>query len=188
MDETELDLARRAAAGEAAAFEAIMRRHNRMLFRAARAILRDEVEAEDCLQSAYLLAFRSMGSFAGRSKLSTWLTRIVINEALGRARRLARHGVMVPIEEQGDDTAAAALACAGATPEEEAIRGDVRRSVLTQIDALPDRLKAVFVLRAVRELSVGETAQALGITGGTVRTRFFRARNQLRKALAGAFA
>lgn len=186
MDENELGLASRAAAGDTAAFEAIMRRHNRMLFRTARAILRDDAEAEDCLQSAYLLAFRSMGRFAGRSQLSTWLTRIVINEAIGRARKLARRDAMAPIGELDDD--AAALASDSAAPEREAIRGELRRSLQKRIEALPGSLRAVFVLRAVEELSVAETAHALGITDGAVRVRFFRARDRLRRALEGAFA
>lgn len=89
-DETDLGLAQRAAAGEAGAFERIMRKNNRMLFRAARAILHDDTEAEDCVQQAYLLAYRAMGKFSGQSRLSTWLARIVIDEAIARSE-CARH-------------------------------------------------------------------------------------------------
>lgn len=187
MDENEMGVAHRAAAGDTAAFETIMRQHNRMLFRAARSILRDDAEAEDCLQSAYLLAFRSMDRFAGRSKLSTWLVRIVINEAIGRSRKLARREAMVPIGELGDEDSLS-LASPRAMPEQEAIRGEMRRSMQKRIDALPRSLRQVFVLRALEELSVEETARALGITGAAVRIRFFRARGRLRRALAGAFA
>src|SRR5262245_23664423 len=91
-------LARRIAGGDLGAFETIMRRHNRMLYRIARSIVRDDAEAEDCLQSAYLLAYQSIATFAGYAKLSTWLARIVINEALGRKRRAARRGVVIPLE------------------------------------------------------------------------------------------
>lgn len=184
-DETDLGLARRVAAGETAAFEPIMRRHNRMLFRAARAILHDDTEAEDCLQSAYLLAFRSMGMFAGDSKLSTWLARIVINEAIGRSRRIARRGVVAPIENPADDDAHGLELVSGAAgPEEESMRNEMRRLIEQRIDALPDPFRAVFVLRGVQEMSVEETAQVLGIPEATVRTRFFRARGLMREALA----
>ena len=184
-DETDLGLARRVAAGETAAFEPIMRRHNRMLFRAARAILHDDAEAEDCLQSAYLLAFRAMGKFVGDSKLSTWLARIVINEAIGRSRQIARRGVVVPMENPADDEAPhLELVSGSAGPEDESMRNEMRRLIEQRIDALPDPFRAVFVLRAVEEMSVEETAQVLGIPEATVRTRFFRARGLMREALA----
>lgn len=184
-DETDLGLARRAAAGEDSAFERIMRRHNRMLYRAARAIVRDDAEAEDCLQSAYLLAYRAMGSFAGQSRLSTWLARIVINEAIGRSRRIARQGVQVPIDRPADSDAPALTLVSGTQgPEEETMRAEIRRLIERRIDALPEPFRVVFVLRAVEELSVGEAATLLGIPEATVRTRFFRARGLLREALA----
>jgi RNA polymerase sigma-70 factor (ECF subfamily) len=183
-NDTDPGLARRVAAGETAAFEAIMRRHNRMLFRAARAILHDDTEAEDCLQSAYLLAFRSIGRFAGQSKLSTWLARIVINEAIGRSRRIARRGVEVPIGHPHDDAPRLGLAAESAGPEEQAMRNEMRRLVEARIDALPEPFRVVFVLRAVEDLSVEEAAAVLGIPEATVRTRFFRARGMLREALA----
>jgi RNA polymerase sigma-70 factor (ECF subfamily) len=188
MDEIELGLARRAASGDTGAFEAIMRTHNRMLYRTARAILRDDAEAEDCLQSAYLLAFRSMGRFEGRAKLSTWLTRIVINEAIGRSRKLARWKAAVPIGEVGDEADALPLGCHPAMPEQEAMRSEMRRSLQERIEALPQSLRQVFVLRALEEMNVAETARALGITGGAVRVRFCRARSRLRKALAGTLS
>src|SRR5437868_14692793 len=91
-------LVSRAAAGDARAFEALMRRHNRMLFRAARAILRDDAEAEDALQEAYMQAYRSLGEFRGEAQISTWLARIVANEALMRLRKQARRAEIVPID------------------------------------------------------------------------------------------
>lgn len=184
-DEGELDLARRAAAGEIAAFERIMRSHNRMLYRAARAILHDDAEAEDCVQSAYLSAYRALGAFAGDSKLSTWLARIVINEAIGRSRRIARRGIVVSIDHPAEENAPVhALVSGAAGPEEEAMRGELRRLIERRIDALPDTFRAVFVLRALEDLSVEETAALLAIPESTVRTRFFRARGLLREALA----
>src|SRR5436309_11407228 len=92
------ELAGRAAHGDSAAFEALMRRHNRMLFRTARAILRDDAEAEDALQEAYLQAYRSLGRFRGEARLSTWLARIVANEALMRLRKQARRAEIVPMQ------------------------------------------------------------------------------------------
>ncbi len=192
----DLELARSAAAGDHGAFARIMRANNRALFRTARAILHDDAEAEDCVQAAYLLAYRGLGAFAGQSQLSTWLTRIVVNEAIARARRVARRGVVVPIGAPGDDGAIDALASSAAGPEDEAMRAELRRLIERRIDALPEAFRAVFVLRALEELPVEETAAALGIPEATVRTRFFRARGLLREALArdidqsleGAFA
>jgi RNA polymerase sigma-70 factor (ECF subfamily) len=184
-DDSDLGLARRVAAGEAVAFERIMRRHNRMLFRAARAILHDDAEAEDCLQTAYLLAYRAIGKFAGDSRLSTWLARIVINEAIARSRRIARRGVEVPIDQPADADAPALTLVSGAPgPEEEVMRDEMRRLIEKRIDALPEAFRLVFVMRAVEEMSVEETAAMLAIPEATVRTRFFRARGLMRDALA----
>jgi len=185
QDETDLGLAQRAAAGDAAAFERIMRKNNRMLFRTARAILHDDTEAEDCLQTAYLLAYRAMGKFSGQSKLSTWLARIVINEAIGRSRAIARRGATIPIDGAGGpDTPYLQLASDTAGPEEETMRAEMRRLIEQRIDALPEPFRVVFVLRGVEEMSVEETAAVLGIPEATVRSRFFRARGLLREALA----
>jgi RNA polymerase sigma-70 factor (ECF subfamily) len=187
-EESDLALATRIAAGDARAFEQIMRRHNRMLFRMARSILRDDSEAEDCLQSAYLTAYRSMTTFAGRAKLSTWLARIVINEALGRKRRTARHGVVIPLHDatNADELADASTdpATEAPGPERTAVQRELGALIERRIDALPDVFRRVFVLRAVEELSVEETADLLDIPAATVRTRFFRARSLLREALA----
>jgi RNA polymerase sigma-70 factor (ECF subfamily) len=118
-------------------------------------------------------------TFRGQSKLSTWLVRITANEALMRRRRDARAPVAAA------DVAPDDLACDRAGPEGEAQRGEMRRLLETHIDALPDPYRAVFMLRAVEELSVGETAAALGIPDATVRTRYFRARGLLREWMAG---
>lgn len=198
-DDSDRALARRVAAGDLSAFERIMRRHNRMLYRAARSILRDEAEAEDCLQSAYLLAYRAIATFSGGAKLSTWLARIVINEALGRKRRAAGRGVVIPLDGTADGEAPpahAALAADTPGPETEAMRQELAALIERRVDALPEAFRAVFVLRALEELSVEETAALLDIPEATVRTRYFRARSLLRESLArevdaaldGAFA
>ena len=159
--------------------EAIMRRHNRMMFRAARAILKDDAEAEEAVQDAYLKAFRAMGEFRGDSKLSTWLVRIAVNEALMRRRKLARSAEVVDLNmDMHMDTKEG--------PEHAAARGEVRVLLESRIDALPDAYRAVFMLRAVEELSVEETAAVLQIPEATVRTRLFRARSLLRAALAAS--
>jgi RNA polymerase sigma-70 factor (ECF subfamily) len=169
---SDAELVRRTRAGDTRAFEAIMRRHNRVLYRTARAILRDDAEAEDAVQEAYLRAYRGLEAFRGEAKLSTWLVRIAANEALMRRRRRPAAEV-VPMD---------------ATVELEAggEQGDhmLRQLLERKIDALPDDYRAVFMLRAVEELSVEETAAALGIPEATVRTRLFRARGLLRESLA----
>jgi RNA polymerase sigma-70 factor (ECF subfamily) len=175
------------ADGDKRAFEEVMRRHNRVLFRTARAILRDDAEAEDALQDAYIQAFRSMDSFRGASKLSTWLVRIVVNQALMRRRKRARTAQVIAIREDDGrslEHVEEDQMSEREGPERTAGRAELRRLLEARIDSLPDAFRAVFVLRAVEELSVEETAAALGIPEATVRTRFFRARSLLREAFS----
>jgi RNA polymerase sigma-70 factor (ECF subfamily) len=182
------ELAGKIASGDHTAFEVLMRRHNRMLYRTARAILRDDADAEDALQLAYLHAYESIGGFRSEAKLSTWLTRIVANEALMRLRRRGRESLVIPIESTaGEDESPADLADTDSTsgrPEAQAIRGEMRALIERRIDALPEIFRTIFVLRALEELSVEETAACLEIPEATVRTRFFRARSLLRETLA----
>ena len=165
-----------------AAFAELMRRHNRLLYRTARAILRDDAEAEDAVQEAYLKVYGSLDQFRGDAKLSTWLVRIVANEALARVRKSGRRAEIAPIVT--DEGCNGVPDAKHEGPESRAERGELRRLLEAQIDALPDAYRSVFVLRALEELSVEETAQALGIPEATVRTRFFRARSELREALS----
>ena len=183
---SDAELARSIANGDTKSFEQMMRRHNRMLFRTARAILRDDAEAEDALQEAYLRAYRAIGTFRGEAKLSTWLVRIVVNEALARCRKQGRRAEIVPLRGGGRERGFKAESGIPAQDEPDATaeRGQMRQLLETQIDALPEAFRSVFVLRGVEELSVEETAAALGIPEATVRTRFFRARSQLREALS----
>ncbi len=173
-------------APDARAFEEIMRKHNRMLFRTARAILRDDAEAEDALQEAYVQAFRSMDTFRAESKLSTWLARIVANEALMRLRKTTRRAEIVPIDPSATSAELEQISDTDMTnaPESSIERKQVRRLLEAQIDTLPDTYRTVFMLRAVEELSVEETSAVLGLPPATVRTRFFRARSMLRESLA----
>lgn len=185
-------LARRIEAGDLPAFEQLMRRHNRALFRTARAILKDDGEAEDAVQEAYLHAYRSIAKFRGDARLGTWLTRIVANEAFGRLRKQGRRAAILPLHIDHDENARETTrdaqieseAPAMDRPDNVALRREMRHLIETRIDALPDTYRIVFVLRAVEELSVEETAASLGIPESTVRTRFFRARSLLRESLA----
>jgi RNA polymerase sigma-70 factor, ECF subfamily len=185
-DLTDIDLARRVAAGDHAAFESLMRRHNRALFRTARAILRDDAEAEDALQESYLRAYRTMGGYRGDARLSTWLARIVANEALMRLRKHARRSVIVPLQAGADIETIMENPEPGMNhgPEQSAQRAEMRKLLEQRIDALPGAYRSVFVLRAVEEYSVEETAAILEIPEATVRSRFFRARSLLREGLA----
>jgi RNA polymerase sigma-70 factor (ECF subfamily) len=161
-----------------------MRRHNRMLFRTARAILRDDAEAEDALQEAYMRAYGSLGEFRGEAQISTWLARIVANEALMRLRKRARRAAIVPIDASVPADEIDQVEMSMEKPDVAAERAQMRRVLESQIDALPDAYRAVFMLRAVEDLSVEETARVLELPPATVRTRLFRARAMLREALA----
>ena len=183
---TDAELAVLAAQGNVAAFESIMRRHNRLLFRTARSILKNDADTEDALQEAYLRAWRSLAGFRAEAKVSTWLVRIVVNEALGRLRR--RGAQVIPmdagidVDEQQDQPGVEDDA--DREPDRVAMRGELRAIMEKRIDTLPDAFRTVFMLRAVEELSVEETAAALEIPEATVRTRFFRARSLLREGLS----
>jgi RNA polymerase sigma-70 factor (ECF subfamily) len=180
------DLATRAAGGETEAIRALIKRYNQRLFRTARAILRDDAEAEEAVQDAWMKALRGLADFRHESQLSTWLTRVAANEALTRRRRLKRGAeVFVLAESMEPIPMEVPTDVPGAEdPEAQASRAEVRRMVEAKIDDLPEAFRVVFVLRAVEELTVEETAQVLDIPEATVRTRFFRARGLLRESIA----
>ena len=197
---SDVEIARRVAAGDRVAITGLMRRHNQTLYRTARSILKDDAEAEDCVQETYLSAFRAMTTFRGEAKLSTWLVRIAVNEAITRKRRIDRRGDVIWLA--GDagldiDTGNEAIMAQDTQmqPELDAVRQQTRQLIEAGIDRLPETFRAVFVLRAVEELSVDETAAALAIPAATVRSRYFRARSMLRdllehevdRSLQGAF-
>lgn len=183
------ELVVRAANGDQRAFESIMRRYNRLLFRTARSILKSDAEAEDALQEAYLSAWRALSTFRAASKLSTWLVRIVINESLGRLRR--RSAQVIPLEsvmEASDRNTQELMDEDEGDPDHQpdrlAMRSEMRRFIESRIDSLPEAFRTVFILRAVEELTVEETSAALQVPEATVRTRFFRARSLLREGLS----
>lgn len=165
--------------GDVQALERMMRQHNRRLFRVARGILRDDADAEDAVQEGYIQAHRALAGFRGEARLSTWLTRIIVNQALERRRRRTR----AP-SPSGDGSAPEPQdEVLAETPESLALRGELRRLIEASIDGLPEAHRSVFILRAVEGLSIEETALSLGISRANTKTRFLRARAQLREAL-----
>ena len=171
----------RVLAGETALFEILMRRYNQRLYRAARAILRDENEAEDVMQQAYVNAYGHLGQFDGRSKFSTWLTRIAVHEALARARRRGRYMTMDP-ENPPSIEFPAALA-APPDPERLAMARELGALMESAIDRLPDGTREVFVLRQLEGMRTDEVAETLSVSEAVVKTRLSRARGALRRDL-----
>ncbi|MCC7009479.1 MAG: RNA polymerase sigma factor [Acidobacteria bacterium] len=173
------DVVARVIGGDVALFEVLMRRHNEQVYRAARAILRDEREAEDVMQAAYVNAYTHLAQFDGRAKFSTWLTKIAVYDALARVRRRGRYTSL-------DDDSAGTIMPVTSTPDPErhAFSVELRRLIEAAVDALGDGYREVFVLRQVQGLDTAETAEVLGVSEEVVRTRFSRARHQLREALA----
>jgi RNA polymerase sigma-70 factor (ECF subfamily) len=182
------ELARRIAVGDRAAIRLVTERNNQRLFRAAWSILKQRDEAEDAVQSAYLSAFAAIGDFAGRASLSTWLTRIVINEALGRLRAARRRrarldaGSVVQLDEYREKLMRGSTS--GSAPDAALAREQIRARLEQAIAGLPDAFRHVFVLREVEGLSVEDAAEALDILPATVKTRHLRARRRLQEALA----
>jgi RNA polymerase sigma factor (sigma-70 family) len=181
----ELSVAQRVAGGEAAAFELLMRRYNRRLYRLARAALGDDAEAKDALQDAYLCAYRSMGRFRGEAALSTWLSRLVLNECSARRRRSLRRDNIVSIVSTDQSVEAlTSVPDSGESPHDHTARLQMRRAIERKVSELPEALRLVFMLRSIEELSVEETADTLLISPDAVRSRHFRAKGMLREALA----
>lgn len=181
---SEAELVRRARSGEREAFGAIMQRANQRLFRIARGVMRDDNEAEDVVQEAYVRAFSKMSEFRGEASVFTWLTSIVLNEANTRLRK-RRNVVGLEAIEAAQSRGAHIIMFpnADATPEQDAARTQIRSLLEAAIDDLPESFRLVFIMREVEECSVAETAQLLGVKEETVKTRLFRARRLLREAL-----
>ncbi|CDX57082.1 RNA polymerase sigma factor [Mesorhizobium plurifarium] len=181
----DMALVRRALARDPDAFRAIIKTHNQRLYRIARGVVRNDAEAEDVLQETYMRAFSSLGAFRGEASLSTWLSRIAINEALGRLRKRKRIVAMpgnpeaqiirFPLNQNdvnpGDD------------PERTMAQRQILGLVERATDSLPDVYRTVFVARVIEGLSIEETADLLGVKPETVKTRLHRARALVRKAL-----
>jgi RNA polymerase sigma-70 factor, ECF subfamily len=185
----------RVRAGETALYELLMRRYNQRLFRVIRSVLTNDLEAEDVLQEAWVRAYEHLDQFAGRASFSTWVTRIAFHEALSRTRRSKRwsplegpEGEIMPEVNRRQTTSE--------TPEAQAMRGELGQMLQAAVDTLPEIYRSVFVFREVEQLSTGETAECLGLSEETVKTRLHRSRALLRSelesrlgpAIAGAFS
>lgn len=179
------DLVRLVRARDALAVRVLTQRYNRRLYRVARSILRDEGEAEDVVQETYVRAFTSLDQFRGDASFGTWITRIAMNEALGRLRR---RRPTVDWESHGESFTQAEIinfpmSARTADPERTMAQGEIRQILENAIDALPDTFRAVFVARIVEGMSVEETAELCGLREETVKTRLHRARLLLRDGL-----
>jgi len=178
---SDVEVVTRVCSGETALFELLMRRHNQRIFRALRAVLRDDSEVEDAMQECYLRAYRQLSTFEQRSTVATWLTRIGVNLALDRRRRAGR---IVPLEPHALEKALGAAEVApGATPEDEYASRELADLLTEAIDELPDGYRAVFVMREIEGLGTRDTAESLGMEEATVKTRLHRARVRLRASL-----
>ncbi|TIM46528.1 MAG: RNA polymerase sigma factor [Mesorhizobium sp.] len=177
----EMQLVGRALAREGGAFHTIIKMHNQRLYRIARSLVRNDSEAEDIVQEAYVRAFAQLGDFRGESSLATWLSRIVINEALGRLRK-RRRTVAMPQNLQAE------IIKFPLNPSDDPERMMAQRQILELVeratDRLPDVYRTVFVARVIEGLSIDETAELLDVRPETVKTRLHRARALVRKALA----
>ena len=172
----------RVLAGETSVFEIVMRRYNQRLYRVARAILRNDSEAEDVMQDAYVRAYEHLDQLAGRAKFSTWLTRIAVHEALTRQRR-GRYQELEPMSEGDGGDPMDGFASMALNPEEQASNSQIRSLLEEAVEELPDAYRTVFMLRDVEEMSTTDTANVLEITEENVKVRLHRARALLRKSL-----
>ena len=175
---TDEEVVSRVLAGDTPLFEVLMRRHNERVYRAARAILRDDKEAEDVMQEAYVNAYAHLAQFDGRARFSTWLTKIAVYEALRRAKRSRRYE---PLDDRAEDTLMPVTP--SPDPEHQAFGGELRALIETAIDALGDGYREVFMLRQVQGLSTAETADILGVSDEVVKTRLSRARHAMQNHL-----
>src|ERR1700675_2913968 len=171
----------RVLAGETGMFEVVMRRHNQRLYSVPRAILRNDGEAEDVMQDAYLRSYEHLDQFAGRAKFSTWLTRIAVHEALARQRRGNRYQELEPISEREGDPMDR-FASLTPDPELQASNSEIRRLLEEAVEKLPDAYRTIFMLRDVEDMSTTDAAEVLEITEDNVKVRLHRARALLRKS------
>ncbi|NNG68350.1 RNA polymerase sigma factor [Rhizobium laguerreae] len=193
---SDVDLVPLAKMGDESAIRTIVQRHNQRLFRTARAVIRNDWEAEDVVQAAYTKAFTNLAAFRGEAQLSTWLTRITLNEALGRVRARKNTTGLKEIDMQmtapGGEVLQFPSSLSATDPETELSRSQARHLLENAVDELPDDFRAVFVLRDVEGMSTEEAASYLGIRPETAKTRLHRARKMMRQSierkLSGAFS
>jgi RNA polymerase sigma-70 factor, ECF subfamily len=178
--DSDAEIIQQVLAGNTALFELLMRRYNERIYRAARSIVRDEQEAEDVMQQAYVNAFTHLRQFNGSAQFSTWLTRIAINEALARVRRQGRYEAL---DDDLSNVEPFMSTNPVPNPERQAFVGELRGLLEWAIDTLPDGMREVFVLRDVEGLSTAEVAESLEVSEDVVKTRLSRGRAALRRAL-----
>jgi RNA polymerase sigma-70 factor (ECF subfamily) len=188
---TDEEVVARVRGGDTPLFEVLMRRNNQRLYRAVRAVLRDETEAEDVMQQAYVSAFTHLDQFAAQAKFSTWLLRIGVNEALGRLRQRHRHLELADEGDEGDNLGPLPMEALMPTPEDRAANRELASLLERTIDELPGLYREVFMLRLVEGLDTAETAAVLDLGQEAVKQRLHRARGmvqQLIEARLGASA
>lgn len=175
------EIVARVCAGEHHLFELLMRRHNRQIYRAARAIVHDESETEEVMQDSYVRAYEHLSEFEGRSRFSTWLTRIALHEAFARSRRRKR---FEPLDSSTGEQESRATDARD--PEQQTSDSEMRGLLETAVGALPENYRVVFILREVEGMKGAEVAECLGLREATVKTRLFRARARLQDLLVAS--
>jgi RNA polymerase sigma-70 factor, ECF subfamily len=178
----DLEVVDRVRAGETGLYELLMRRYNQRLYRTIRSVVTDETEAEDVLQESWVRAYEHLSQFSGQAHFATWVTRIAFYEALARNRKSKR---WTPLENQAGEIMPEAnrTLTTSATPETQAMQGQLGQMLQAAVDALPEAYRSVFVLREVEQLSTSETAECLGLSEEAVKTRLHRSRALLRRDL-----
>ena len=176
------EIVKRVLAGDTALFEVLMRRHNRRIYRVARAIVKDESEIEDVMQQTYVAAYTHLEQFAGAARFVTWLTKIAVNEALARVRQSARLVRIDPNVEHGEERMRE-LATEESNPERQAACRELGKLLELSIDTLSHEHRTVFVLREVEGLSTAEVAECLDVSEDVVKARLSRGRAALRRLL-----
>jgi RNA polymerase sigma-70 factor (ECF subfamily) len=179
---SDADVVNRVRAGEVGLYEMLMRRYNQRLFRVIRSVVTNDSEAEDILQEAWVRAYEHLNQFEGRASFSTWITRVAFYEALARLRKSKR---MRPLERPGGEIMAEVerRRTTSETPEAQAIRGELARTLEAAVDALPESYRSVFVLRELEHISTSDTAACLELSEEAVKTRLHRSRALLRHDL-----
>ena len=182
---SDADVVKRVLAGDRGMFEILMRRHNQRAYRVARAVLKHEDEVEDVMQQAYINAFAHLSQFQERSQFSTWLTRIVLNEAFGRRRKMRTAESILERSAGNDDRGVSmdTIQSPQPDPERQAYAQELHRVLERAVDTLPDAYRTVFMLRDVEGLSTSETGDGLGLGDEAVKTRLHRARVMIRRAV-----
>jgi len=174
-------LVARILGGEKVLYAVLLRRYNQRLFRAVRSIVRNDHDAEDVVQQAYVVAYDKLANFRGEASFGTWLTRIAVNEALGRLRKANKRGAHLELVE---NESGATMEKAERDPEQETQRREMARVLEKNIDDLPEKLRIVFVMRDVQELNTAEAAECLDLSEEAVRVRLHRARSLMRERLS----